>query len=235
MTPGFPKTLHRIWLGTKPIPRRFEGFWATWADHHPDWELVTWTDSTIPPLRNQAAFDAAKTFAMKSDLARYELLYEHGGVYVDADFEALRNIEPLLEGVELFAAWEDEEYVGNAILGAVPHHPGLQAVIKAVPDSIASNANRTPNHQTGPGLITRVLVPIAAAERSTVKLFEPALFYPYHWQEPERDGDTFPDAYAVHHWSVSWSRPSRLPASIRSLPAVEWMLALSRPWRRRAS
>ena len=29
-------------------------------------------------------------------------------------------------------------------------------------------------------------------------------FYPYHWEEPERAGEPFPDAYAVHHWSTTW-------------------------------
>ena len=24
------------------------------------------------------------------------------------------------------------------------------------------------------------------------------------WDEPERRGEPFPDAYAVHHWAESW-------------------------------
>jgi hypothetical protein len=34
------------------------------------------------------------------------------------------------------------------------------------------------------------------------------LFYPYDWTELHRRGETFPDAYAVHHWSSKWFKPS---------------------------
>jgi hypothetical protein len=41
-----------------------------------------------------------------------------------------------------------------------------------------------------------------------VTIFGADKFYPYLWDEPERAGDEFPDAYAVHHWSLSWWRPA---------------------------
>jgi mannosyltransferase OCH1-like enzyme len=57
---------------------------------------------------------------MKADIARYEVIYTHGGVYLDTDFKCLRNIEPLLEGADFFSAWEDDERVANSLFGAMP-------------------------------------------------------------------------------------------------------------------
>ena len=37
-----------------------------------------------------------------------------------------------------------------------------------------------------------------------VTIFGAECFYPYLWDEPERRGEPFPHAYAVHHWAESW-------------------------------
>lgn len=203
--PVIPKIFHRIWLGDDAIPAQFESYWAGWRRHHPGWDLVTWTERTLPLLRNQAEFARAESYAQRSDIARYEILERFGGVYVDTDFECLRPIDDLLDHVDGFAGMEDEAFLCNAILGFCPGHPFLRQVISLLPSSIASQPGLPPNHQTGPWLITRVW-------RAAGTLFQPPLFmaygthllYPYHSTEPHRAHDDFPEAYAVHHWAQSW-------------------------------
>ena len=60
------------------------------------------------------------------------------------------------------------------------------------------------NMQTGPGLLTS-----SRAHRwetqPGVRIFPPAFFYPYDWTEPWRREEHFGTAFAVHHWSHSWS------------------------------
>jgi hypothetical protein len=41
-------------------------------------------------------------------------------------------------------------------------------------------------------------------------IFGAKLFYPYLWDEPERRHEAFPDAYAIHHWSLSWVKAAAL-------------------------
>lgn len=210
-----PKVFHRVWLGKQPMPGAYERYWASWKLHHPGWSFVTWTDAMLPPLRNQAAFDAAKSVTMRADIVRYELLYAYGGVYVDADFEALRNIDPLIAQVDCFAAWEDGDYICNAILGAAPHHAIMHEILEAIPESIVSYAEVNVSAQTGPGLITRILAS-QAGDIPGLRLFQPDLFYPYSWREPEREADTFPNAYAVHHWTAGWVERHRIRSKLAS-------------------
>jgi hypothetical protein len=200
-----PRTFHRIWLGGA-MPAEYERYGATWLAHHPDWEMVTWTEDTLPPLRNQAAFDAATSLAQKADIARYELLLRFGGVYVDTDFECLRNIEPLLAGLEAFSAREDDEFVAIGIMGAVAGHPVFAAAVEQIPGRIAAMPHSGPNEQTGPHLLTEL---VRAHGDGTTKLtvFGPREFYPYSYDEPHRRGEAFPEAYAVHHWAHSWAEP----------------------------
>ncbi|MCW2954847.1 MAG: methyltransferase FkbM family [Conexibacter sp.] len=217
-TVAIPKILHRVWLGG-PLPEEFEEFGRGWQRHHPAWQLKLWTEDTLPTLRNQELFDAATTAAGKADIARYELLARFGGVYIDCDFECLRPIDELIEGVDGFAAFEDDEWVAIGIMGCVPGHPLFDAVVTQLPRSVAARAGQPVNEQTGP----RFFTPFAVAHEQDdphFRLFEPALFYPYLYDEPQRRGEHFPDAFAVHHWSYSWGEPPASPSPARFVLGV---------------
>ncbi|HEV7898056.1 MAG TPA: glycosyltransferase [Planosporangium sp.] len=208
-----PRIFHRIWLGG-PMPERERRFGETWAEHHPDWQMWLWHEGNLPPLVNQAQFDAATVYAQKADISRYELLLEYGGVYLDTDFECLRNIEPLLGGVRGFTAREDAERVAIGIMGCVPGHPFFARMIAELPDSVAWRSGRPPNEQTGPQLLSRVLVQQEALGAETLTVFGPELFYPYHWSVPEAEFRAFPQAYAVHHWAKSWMGKAGISAHL---------------------
>ena len=202
---AIPHVIHRIWLGGD-LPASVLRYGESWARHLPDWELRTWRDWDLPPLANQEEFDRATSPAQQADLARLEIIHRYGGVYIDTDFEALGSIEPLLEGVSCFVAREDDTFVGTAIIGAEPGHPFIGRLLREAPRSIAEHPDEPPNKQTGPYFVTAELRRYAAADdgRHPVVVFPPERFYPYHFSEPERRDDTFPDAVAVHHWSGSW-------------------------------
>jgi mannosyltransferase OCH1-like enzyme len=188
------------------MSEEFERFGRTWLERNPGWEMVTWTDSTLPTLRNQAEFDAAELAAQRASIARYELLLRFGGVYVDCDFECLRSIEPLLDGASLFAGWEDAGSVNNAWLAAGPGHPVLAEIVERIPARVAARRHEPINVQTGPVLFTEVVTAHAGSDPGIV-LYEPPILYPYHYSEPHRRGETFREAYAVHHWAGSWLEP----------------------------
>jgi mannosyltransferase OCH1-like enzyme len=185
------------------MPPEFEELGASWAHHHPEWEMRLWRPSDLPALRNQALYDAATSFAQKSDIARYEILLRFGGVYVDTDFECLRSFEDLLGGVEAFIGTEDGRYLTNALMGAVPGHPLLEKIVGAIPASIGRGGGLPTNHTTGPHLVTGLVGDDSTLQES-VRVFESELFYPYLYNETYRRDEHFPEAYAVHHWAGSW-------------------------------
>lgn len=41
-----PKLIHQIWLGGK-LPAEYHDFRASWIYHHPNWQFIFWTDSTL--------------------------------------------------------------------------------------------------------------------------------------------------------------------------------------------
>ena len=202
-----PKIFHRIWLGSRSMPEEFERFGRTWEQLHPGWEMRFWTDANLPALTNQAAFDSAPSFAAKADILRYEILLQHGGVYVDTDFECLRNIEPLLDGVGCFVAQQRDLdadfgkfcYVNNALMGAIPGHPLFKDLVELLGQHMKSLPPDVPaSYLTGPHFLTTVL-----QAHPDVKIFPACFFYPYTATERWRRHEKFPQAYAVHHWTLS--------------------------------
>ena len=194
-----PRVIHHVWVGG-PLPAHLEDYVRSWAALHPEWEHRVWGDDDLTWLANQPTFDAAEDITpwhgqLRSDIARYEILARHGGVYVDCDMEALRPIDELLD-VDCFAGWEtDGEWVNNAIMGAVPHHPLLDDLIGGLEANVARHRGQRPNVMTGPQYMT----PAALAHE--VEIHPSSAFYPYRWDNLDAMGGDYGDAFAVHHWN----------------------------------
>lgn len=202
---SIPRTFHSIWVGD-PMPDHLREYVATWTRIHPGWTHRIWTDRDLDWLKNQDLYDFAEAITrshgqFRADVARYEILYRHGGVYVDCDFEALQPLDDLLLGTDCFAAWEtDDVWVNNAILGTVPGHPMYAELIDGLPANVKAKRGKRPNVMSGPQYLT----PIAL--HHDIDVFPAAQFYPYRWDELDHAGHAFPDAYAVHHWDNARKR-----------------------------
>lgn len=222
---AIPRVFHYIWLGPKPMPDKWAAFMRGWRDRHPGWTLQRWDETNLPRLENQKCFDEHPFLSGKANLLRYEILRAHGGVYIDTDFECVKNIEPLLSDVTCFAAWQNATTINNAILGAVAGHPLWDDLIRNIPDSVEHNRHLPSPFQTGPHFMT----PILRERHPDVTLFPSAWFYPYPWQEAHREPDAseFPRAYAIHRWTLSAAAlpsASVVLASRGDVLRLEWVL-----------
>jgi hypothetical protein len=210
-----PRTIHRIWLGSdEPVwSRRFARTWQ-----RPGWTVTTYygIPADLAPLANQRLYDEAPLIApdhvgqLRSDILRLELLNAYGGVYVDADFECLRPIDSLLEGIDCFMAWEvPGRFAANGIMGAEAEHPFIRALIGGLEENIerhlrvySPKRRAKPNRLSGPQYVTRML-----RRRGDVTVFDRDLFYPFGWEQiadfqPNgNSAERFPDAFAVHWWN----------------------------------
>jgi mannosyltransferase OCH1-like enzyme len=210
-----PKQLHRIWVGPNPLPNAAVVLWEGFRALHPDWELTTWTE----PI-NPAAYELGRLFrscqhpAQLADLLRIELLWQHGGVYVDVDCEAIRPFDPLLEHLLFIGANQGE--LQNAVIGSIPGHPGLRDVM----DTLLEHKVLPPisvNEATGPILLTRVL-----GARPDITILPKESFFPWTWSEvPDRSLIT-DRTYVVQHWTLSWSKPSTRRRRIYGWVFTKW-------------
>lgn len=187
-----PRILHQIWVGPDPLPEEFAAYRETWRAHHPHWELRLWTEERLPAgVRWPEVYERDRTPAERADILRLHLLLEHGGVYVDTDFECCRPLDDLLDGVQLFAAeLKPGERTNNAIIGAVAGHPLFARAL----DEVRIQTPGEPFDKTASGSLffDRLLQSDGGAT-----IFPAALFYPATPGEREQ-------AYAIHHAARSW-------------------------------
>jgi hypothetical protein len=150
-----PHTLHFIWLGPKEFPRDSIANVRSWIGKHPDWKVYFWTDRERPlphpamqkkwvsefPFEKLAEyFDRTDNFAEKSDLLRYEILNQLGGVYVDHDVKCLKPFGTLNNSYDLYCGLEvpfktplsSSVFPTNNLIGARPGHPIITSCIEEI-------------------------------------------------------------------------------------------------------
>lgn len=200
---SIPKTFWRIFIDD-PIPPKFEEFWDGFQRLHPTWQFMTLASPRLMWMRPfvHDIFDRCTTHAGRSDVLRYEVLFQFGGVYVDTDVECLRPFDDLVNTDKPFAGWEDHRMICPTVLGSPMHHPALGDLLNRLPSWFDEHGGEAgpPNLTTGPHLLTAMW-----AERTDVTLYPPVTLYPVHWSEKWRLGGPYPkESYAVHHWNASW-------------------------------
>jgi hypothetical protein len=144
-----PKVIHFIWLGPKPFPRESVENVRSWIAHHPDWTIKFWTDRERPLPHKQMhlcqvqdlqfiklfeCYKKSDNYAEKSDLLRYELLYQEGGIYVDHDIKCFKSFELLCRTFDFYCGMEMPYQTSlsssvlptNNLLGSRPGHPILK-------------------------------------------------------------------------------------------------------------
>lgn len=205
-----PKKIHQIWLGS-PFPEEYKAFQQSWITHNPDWEYILWTETEVNamPMQNRQLYDAATNYGEKSDIARYEILYQHGGLYVDTDFECLKPMLTFHYLYDFYIGIQPLDtnimQLGVGIIGAAREHPLLKIAI----DSLPHSKTRQVIARTGPLYFTDIFCSHAFKVPGINIAMPPTYFYPRGYTQSVDDRTTWirPESYAVHHWAGSWLKP----------------------------
>lgn len=198
--PVIPRVIHRIWFGDKVMPEEYEKYWKAWQRQLPDFEFRTWREADVADFRTSELLERAEGMARKADIARYEILLRHGGIYMDCDIFPLQPLNLSLLQHDLVVCNESDstDYCSIGFIASVPGNPALQWAVDAV---MQRPINRlSPNVETGPWLFGQ-----AVAHSPHVRLPVHA-FYPYLYNEPlssilDRD---LSGTFGVHVWGGSW-------------------------------
>ena len=93
-----PKVIHYCWFGGNELPESAKKCIDSWRKFFPDYEIKEWNESNYDVRKNiyiSQAYDAGK-YAFVSDYARFDVLYQFGGIYFDTDVEVIKSFEDIL-------------------------------------------------------------------------------------------------------------------------------------------
>ncbi|MFS8564219.1 MAG: hypothetical protein LVR00_07930 [Rhabdochlamydiaceae bacterium] len=163
-----PKVLHVIWIGPKPFPPESVKNIHSWMTHNPHWKVKFWTDRkrTLPHenmqecrvqdfhfLQLARCYKYSENYGEKSDLLRYEILYQEGGVYIDHDVECMQSFDLFNNTYDFYVGMQmpDTTFLSssvvptNNLIGARAGHP----IMKRCLDVIEKNWDRIEQEYPG--------------------------------------------------------------------------------------
>jgi hypothetical protein len=206
-----PKKIHFIWLGPKQ-PSYLKKFMKTFKTYAPGYTLRLWgekdiTSKTLPitypyikkiqKLHSTKIKEYSKQktmyksdsnpytyskFAQISDLMRYEIVFNEGGYYFDANMFLMKDIIKLFNRKEKFVGCNElgrnlseSEILSNSFFGAIPSSPILKRLLsKSFLDSLELQSLDV-DFVTGPGALRNAI----NLTKDDYYIFPPNTFYPY--------------------------------------------------------
>lgn len=181
-----PKILHQIWIGDREPPTKLM---ATWKEKHPDFEYILWNETEITkrgfmPVCTKQIQDISEING-KADIFRWEILYQYGGYFVDADSFCIEPFDQCFDKDTAFAGFENEitreGLVATGTMGFIPRHPLCHDIIQWMSTSSEAQtliATTRAWYSVGPGLITRML---NTGNYPDVTIYPSHYFLPIHF------------------------------------------------------
>lgn len=126
-----PRKIHYCWFGEKEMPKYLLCCMESWRNHCPDYEIICWNEDNYDLNRISFAKEAYENekYALATDAVRLDILYEHGGIYMDTDVSLMKNLDILLHQ----PAFTGVEKWGNintgGMMGAIPGHPMIKEML----------------------------------------------------------------------------------------------------------
>lgn len=190
-----PKKIITIWLNDKPgYPELIDKCIKTHDLPGYEHKLYTLENCDKPPYVAECI--KFGLWAKAADYLRMWYLFHEGGIYLDADVEMIagKDFDDLLEQ-EMFVGEEENGFVSNAIVGAVPGHPILEKYLKTVDENFIPRGNLV--YQPGMFLWTEIV-----RYSTGVQIYKPEVFLPYN-HHLDRTVLTA-NSRCIHHFAKSW-------------------------------
>jgi mannosyltransferase OCH1-like enzyme len=200
-----PKILHQIWIGPKPAPTNLM---KTWKEKHPDFEYILWTEQEIEKRRLQLTcidkINMIPEINGKADIVRWEILYEYGGYFVDADSICIEPFDYYFSGKSAFATFENENVraglIATGTMGFIPKHPLCLDIIQWINSNESTQLIKETRawYSVGPGLLTKML---DTGKYKDVSIYPSHCFLPIHFTGPVYEGHK--KVYGYQEWGTA--------------------------------
>lgn len=94
-----PRIIHYCWFGGKPLPKSAVKCIESWKKFFPEYKIKEWNESNYDVRKIPYIAQAynAKKFAFVSDYARFDILYNEGGIYFDTDVEVIKPFDSIIK------------------------------------------------------------------------------------------------------------------------------------------
>lgn len=230
MVPQIPKKIHYCWFSGCPMPDYLNKCIESWHKFCPDYEIIKWDESNYDVEKNlymKQAYEMKK-WGFIPDIARLDILYEHGGIYLDTDVEVIRSLDELLYQ----SAFVGVEKWGNINMGgcsgAVPKHPMLKKLLDFRIDECFIMQDGSINQTTCGYYETMPFIKLGMKPNNTIQqienmtIYSSDFFHPYDYMSGETH--ITENTFSIHHFNGGWLDNESVKERKRTMNLYKQML-----------
>ena len=204
-----PKTIHYCWFGPNKEPEIVQKYKLSWKIHLPDYKIICWNEQNFNINSNkyvQQAYEKGK-WAFITDYVRLYVLYQYGGIYMDADVEVLKNLDAFLNH-RAFSGYENDYDITTGIMASEKGHPWIKDLLDYYNNKSFIKSDGSLDLTTNVITITQITKEKYGfkSEKGFQTLRTGIVFYPKEYFCPNDHGKIIitENTHTIHHFSGSW-------------------------------
>lgn len=235
-----PKIIHYIWFGGNPKPEIIQKCIDSWHRFLPDYEIVEWNEQNYDI--NQCAYIreayAAQKWAFASDYARFDILYQHGGIYLDTDVEFLKPLPEMMLEHTAFTAFESCGNIAPGLIYAAVPGYALNGELLETYRAMHKNQEGKIVFKTVNSILGEVLEKHGKYQANEFQVVNELALYPHvffcGYDLDVGEYDIRPETISVHHYAGSWveygfkRKFQKVLKKILGVPGYRKLLAVKR-------
>ena len=209
-----PKIIHYCWFGHGELSVPAKRAIASWRRYAPGFEIRRCDEDTfdIDSCKWTQDAYAAQKYAFVSDYARFQVLYEHGGVYMDLGSHLVRDIGSLVDTCTPFSAIERMSMTVNSglVISVRPGDQLVEAVMRRYERTNFENSRDFMLKHTVNEMLTDELEKLGFIREDRPQRVGEWTILPSSTFNPVYGFGGFHirnDTYSTHQYSGSWCEP----------------------------
>ena len=209
-----PKIIHYCWFGHNEKPDAIKACMDSWKKFLPDWEIIEWNESNYDVQKIAYTSDAynLKKWAFVSDYARFDVLYQYGGVYLDVDVEFIKPLPEELLEYRGFCGMEGSGKIAPGLIwGMQKGDPLLKEIMESYQNERfsyqADGIYKTVNTR-----LTEIMTQMGLQSNNAFQDVQGIAVYPSEffcaYDTDVREPNLTENTICWHHYYGSWQNPS---------------------------
>lgn len=210
-----PKIIHYCWFGGEPLSELALKCIESWKKYFPDYEIKEWNDLNYD-IRKIPYIDEAynaKKYAFVSDYARFDILYQYGGIYFDTDVEVIKPFDDILKNGG-FMGFETPVFVNTGLgMGCKPKLSIIHQILEFYMTLHFVNPDGSYNTRTVVKHVTEILKKNGLKTENNIQTLDELFIYPVDYFNPKsfHTGilNITKNTHSIHHYASSWYSEKR--------------------------
>lgn len=205
-----PKVIHYFWFGNKKKPDLVKHCISSWKRFCSEYTIIEWNENNFDVnkyLYTKQSFELKK-YSFTTDLARLDILYNYGGIYLDTDVELIKPLDSLLyqSGFIGTEKWGNINSGGGC--GFIKNHPTIKELLNTrinipfIIDDFEINFSTNALYESL-FFMDKGYIPNQEIQKIVdITIYSYDFFHPYDFLTNQVR--TTENTYGIHHFNGSW-------------------------------